>query len=412
MNIKNDYCRLCSSKSLLKILDMPIIQPVDNFRYKHDIKINYSSFSMDLYMCNFCGHAQLLDIVDPEILFGNYIYTSSSSPDLDSHFTKYSEWLNTNYPASKYRKILDIGSNDGLFLSKLIKYEYSITGIDASKDIAILANNNNIPTIVNFFDENEASNIKLKLGTFNIITANNVFSHSNNLLSFIKGIEDLLDDNGLFIFEVFYLLNLVNDHVIDYIYHEHLAHHSLIPLINFFNSNNLKLINYLKINVKGGSIRCVAAKKNSLHEINSTINIGVEEELNAKIYEIETYKNIQSYFNKLSIDVIEIIKTYKDNNFIICSYGASATSIVLNNILSIDQYINFIVDDNVIRQGRLSPTNKVPVISPDKFDDVFDKFLCIISAWRFANIIIDKNKLKKAKITYLLPLPQLKIIET
>jgi SAM-dependent methyltransferase len=409
--MKNNYCRLCNSKDLQLVLEMPNIPPVDNFRYFNDEKLNYPSFPMDLYICKSCGHAQLLDIVDPDILFGNYIYTSSSSPDLDKHFTKYAEWLNSNFPPMSFNKVLDIGSNDGLFLSKVKSYGYVINGIDASSEIANIANDNNIPTLVSYFNKQESINIYKSFGKFNIITANNVYSHSNDLIDFTEGIINLLDDNGIFIFEVSYLLNLVNDKVIDYIYHEHLAHHSLLPLSKFLDSLELKLIDYHKINVKGGSIRCIAAHKNSSHSISLNIKKGIEDEIKSNIYSLETYSNIQDYFRNLSLNIIDLIKYYKTEKYIICSYGASATSIVLNSILKIDDFLEFIIDDNVSRQGRLSPTNKVPIISSEKLDDTFDKFLCIISAWRFSEIIFNKNKNRKGNVKFLVPLPHLQIIE-
>ena len=109
-------CRLCNSKSLNLILEMPSSQPVDNFRPIFSKKLNLEFFNMDLYQCIKCGHAQLLNVVAPEVLYGNYIYESSSSPDLKEHFSNYTDFLFYKNYIKKNDKILDVGCNDGLFL--------------------------------------------------------------------------------------------------------------------------------------------------------------------------------------------------------------------------------------------------------------------------------------------------------
>ena len=107
--------RLCNSKSITKVLDIPSSQPVDGFREQSHQYLSLPRFGMDLYICNECGHHQLLDVIDPDILYGSYIYTSSSSPDLEVHFSNYASYLNSLSLISKNISILDIGCNDGLF---------------------------------------------------------------------------------------------------------------------------------------------------------------------------------------------------------------------------------------------------------------------------------------------------------
>jgi SAM-dependent methyltransferase len=408
--MQNHNCRLCDSTEVDMVLKMPELTPVDNFRYYHDPLKNLPAFSMDLYLCKFCGHAQLLNVVDPNILFSNYIYTSSSSPDLEKHFEDYSIWLSIKYSSKQFNKVLDIGSNDGLFLSKLKKYDYSVLGVDASKQITEISNKKGILSYHSFFNFDSSEIIKVKFGTFDIITANNVFSHTNNLKDFTIGIRNILNPNGLFIFEVSYLLNLITDKVIDYIYHEHLAHHSLLPLKKFFDSINLKMIDYQKIAVKGGSIRCVVAHKDSEHIISDNITTGIKEEFDFDIYNINKFHELQLYFNTLKIKINSIIEHYVSINYIICAYGASATSVVLNKILDIEKNINFIIDDNPVRQGRLSPGSLIPIISSEKFNDNQNNFLCIISAWRFSDLILQRNTNINDNITFLIPHPTIKII--
>ena len=125
---KRSNCRLCGSKDLIKVL-AGSSQPVDNYRKPLDESLSLPQYPYDLYLCNDCKHVQVLDVVDPSILYENYIYTSSSSTDLEEHFEGYANWLIQYKYANKGSKVLDIGANDGLFLSKLFKLGICCTGM-------------------------------------------------------------------------------------------------------------------------------------------------------------------------------------------------------------------------------------------------------------------------------------------
>lgn len=251
---RRQSCRLCESVHVDLIYKMPLCPPVDNYRLPGEPEISLPNFPMDLYMCRACGHAQLLDVVDPSILYGNYIYTSSSSTDLDGHFTDYARRVIEYFQLQASSKVLDVGSNDGLLLSKFKSLGMDVLGVDPSSYVASRAAERGIKTVVAFFNkisvatllENEVSH------GFDLITANNVFSHADNLREFAECVCKALADNGAFVFEVSYLKDLVDNLVIDYVYHEHLCHHSIKPLKQFLATCGLKLIDVERIATKGG----------------------------------------------------------------------------------------------------------------------------------------------------------------
>jgi SAM-dependent methyltransferase len=408
---KRDNCRLCGSSQVEMIYPMPTCPPVDNYRFEGEPEIELPAFPMDMYMCIDCGHAQLLDVVDPQILFGNYIYTSSSSPDLDKHFSEYAKQLVSFAALSKDSFGIDIGSNDGLFLSKLQAFGLKVLGIDASETVANEATKNNIKTIVSFLNEDVVNSIKIEFGLADIVTANNVFSHSDDLIGFAKCAKSLLADEGLFVFEVSYLKDLVQFKVVDYIYHEHLAHHSVKPLKQFMTSIGMKLINVEHVATKGGSIRCYAALENAKWPVSDIVNKFIISEEEVGLYKKETYIQLKQELDNIGQDVVNYLKPFTDNKQLIASYGASATATVLNEMFQINQYISFIVDDNPARQGRLSPYHKIPVRSKD-FLVKETPVVTFISSWRFADMIIKNNQayLDKGGI-FLVPLPEFKVIK-
>jgi len=404
-------CRLCNSQNVSIIYPFPQCPPVDNFRFTHEPEVNYPAFPMDLYQCSDCGHAQLLDVVAPDILFGNYIYTSSSSPDLNRHFEQYANKMINTVSLSVSDLIVDIGSNDGLFLSKFKKRGLHVLGIDASEYASNVAiRENEIPTVNAFFSKEIAETVIKDYGRASLITANNVFSHSDDLRSFAEAVKLLLASEGLFVFEVSYLLDLVEKRVVDYVYHEHLAHHSVKSLDLFFKSLGMRLVDVERIATKGGSIRCYTAHGSSRRARAPIIDKLIQQEVQAGLYNKETYRRLKIDIDALAKQTHDYLQDNKAKGLSAASYGASATATVLTHMFDINQYFSFIVDDNPLRQGRVSPGHQI-LVKPRTELLVAMPDVVVISAWRFADMIIAANQsyLKQGG-KFIIPMPQFQII--
>jgi SAM-dependent methyltransferase len=389
---------------------MPACPPVDNYRFADEPEINLPAFPMDLYMCEACGHAQLLDVVDPEILFGNYIYTSSSSPDLDAHFTAYADKMVTYAKLGPDSLVIDIGSNDGLLLSKFKAKDVRVQGIDASEAVGKQAVAKGIPTIISFLTPAAVKQVKDTAGLADVVCANNVFSHSDDLRGFAECARDMLKPQGFFVFEVSYLKDLVDNKVIDYVYHEHLAHHSIQPLKLFFDSLGMRLFDVERVATKGGSIRCYAALKASDWQAQPIVEQMIADEKAMGLYTHKVYDDLKTEIDAIGAKTRALLQAETAKGGKAASYGASATTTVLNAMFDIDKYFSLIVDDNPSRQGRLSPGHKIPVKS--KADFMAEKpTVTFIAAWRFADMIIARNKAYlDAGGTFIVPLPTFRTV--
>ena len=402
-------CRLCGSVRVDKVLNLPACPPVDNFRYANDPDRNLPGLPMDLYICSDCGHAQLLDVVDPNILFGNYIYTSTSSPDLDLHFSNYCIRVNNRISPAADRLVLDIGSNDGLLLSKFRKLGWRVQGVDPAAKVALHAVDAGIPTLVSFLNENAVAKLLASCGPADLVTANNVFSHADDLRGFAICVKKLLKSQGIFVFEVSYLLDLIQGKVFDYIYHEHLAHHSVKPLFTFFKSIGMRLFDVERVPTKGGSIRGFACLQDAHWKTNGVIETLISQEDQAKLYEMSTYTQLQEFISELGGKTNEVIDGFSESGSV-AAYGASATSTVLTHWLGIAEKLSFVIDDNPERQGRLCPGTGCPVLPRQCLLDKVPA-LTFISSWRFSDQIINKNSdyLSRGGV-FLVPLPEFRIV--
>jgi 2-polyprenyl-3-methyl-5-hydroxy-6-metoxy-1,4-benzoquinol methylase len=393
LKIKRSNCRLCSSKNVKLILKMPLSQPVDNYLNYTNMDILLPKFKMDLYQCKNCGHAQLLDVVNPDILYGNYVYKSSSSPDLFNHFKNYSEFLKDYGYITSNTKVLDIGSNDGLFLNFCKKIGAKTFGIDPAAEVSKIAKKNKHKILLDYLNLKSLKKIKKNLSkNFDLITANNVFSHSDDLQSTLNCISNLLNKNGVYIFEVSYLLDTLNNRVIDYIYHEHLSYHSVKPLRLFLKKKNFFIYDIIKVPTKGGSIRVVSGKDKKRENID-LITSFESAEISSGIYERELYKKIQREINLSGELLISWIKKTKKINPKIkfFAYGACATGTVLSSMLGIDKFLNGYIDDNPDKENLLSPNSFLPVLNLKSLKHIKNKII-IILAWRFKDIIFKKIK--------------------
>ena len=404
---KRNTCRLCNSEKVKLKLKMPKSQPVDNFRTYDDEQILLPSFKMDLYQCSACGHAQLLDVVSPQILYGNYVYKSSTSPDLKRHFENYSKFLFEYGYLRRNEKVLDIGSNDGLFLDILKRKGAKTYGIDPAIDVVKISKKKGHKVICKFLNPISTEEIKKKFSNkFNLITANNVFSHSDDLQLSLKCISQLLGSDGSYVFEVSYLLDTINSRVIDYIYHEHLSYHSIKALVPFLKKENLYIYDVIKVPTKGGSIRVICGKKKE-KENKILIHSMISAENSIGLYGDKLYyqiKNEISYSKKYLSKWFDKIKK-KNKKIIFLGYGACATGTVLSSLLDIDKHLSGLVEDNKDKYNKLSPNSFLPVFNLKKIDKKINIYF-IILAWRFKDQIIKnikKNYSQKAKIICIQP---------
>lgn len=365
---------------------------------------------MDLYQCEDCGYLQLLDIVSPKLLFGDYIYLSSSSPDLNEHFENYSNFMQEYFKRDGVRKrfFVDVGCNDGLFLSKIARFGHQVLGVDASEYCAKVSNQNGVSCVQGFFEPTLAERLLKQHGCADVIFANNVFSHSDNLTDILNGVKTLLSDTGVFVFEVSYALDTVVERVFDYIYHEHIGYHSLKPLIQFLNTNGFEIDDVVRVNTKGGSIR-VLAKKIAPNQViypeikSQAVRELLELEERSGLYSADLYKELEVFIGNRRTLINGHISEALAAGKTLCVYGASATSIVLMRALDLEGRVAFIVDDNSLRQGRLAPVNDIPVVSRSALGSG-EEFLCVVLAWRFWDRIVRQTNMNETNVTFLLPM--------
>lgn len=409
--IRRKTCRLCRSTNLELVLPLTPTPPANAFITAADLKKNEERFPLDVFFCGDCAHVQLLDVVDPSILFKNYVYVSGTSPVFVNHFKSYAAAMIQKFKLDKEAFIIEIGSNDGTLLRFFKEAGMGVLGIDPAEAIARAATKNGIETLPAFFTSKLADTIKAQDGHADLIVANNVFAHADDLHDIVKGIRNLLKPQGVFVFEVSYLVDVYEKTLFDTIYHEHVCYHSVKPLRDFFKANGMELIATQSVDTHGGSLRAMVQLAGGPHPVEPSVAEFIAREEKLGLDKAETLKGFSAKINKLRDELKALLKKLKGEGKRIAAFGAPAKATTLMLHFGIGpEFVDFIVDDSPLKQGLYSPAFHIPVVPSTEIYNRKPDYLVIL-AWNFAEPIMGKHtKFREDGGHFIIPVPTVQVV--
>jgi len=378
-------CRSCGNNNLKRVVSLGYQPLANNLLNKKKEKCEL--YPLEVNYCPKCHNCQLSVAVDPRKMFSNYLYTSSTSSSFRNHFVEASKnYIRLLKLKPKKSYIIDIGSNDGVALKPFKDLGFNkILGIEPAKNLAKLANKNQIKTFNGFLENKNLKKIK---GNADLILASNVFAHSDKLKEMAQCMLQLLSKKGTIVIEVQYLLNTLQDLTFDNIYHEHYNYWSLTSLVNFFKQFNSTIYKAEKINTHGGSIR-IYIKKTKKIKIESSVKTLLKEEEVFGIKEFKTYQVFGEKINKLKENVVKNINKLKEKNKKIIGFGAPAKATTALNFFGISNQIDLIIEDNKLKHNKFIPGVCIPI--RDKKAVKEKNALILVLAWNFYKDIKKNN---------------------
>jgi len=316
-------------------------------------------------MCRDCNHVQLLDVVDPRHLFEEYVYVSGTSPVFVDHFRRYASDSAQLLNIKPGDLVVDIGSNDGTLLRFFQAIGCRVLGVDPAKAIAQAASESGVETIAEFFTPDLAREIRSSRGAARLITANNVFAHAEDLRGMLDGVRALLAADGVFAFEVSYLVDVYEKTLFDTIYHEHLSYHCVGPLEKFFAANAMELVDVVRVPSHGGSLRGFAQRVNGARPVQSSVQDLVQVESQLMLDHPATFKSFAARIDRLKEDLRALLSRLKGEGARVAGFGAPAKATTLLHHFQLGgEFLDFIVDDSRLKQGLFTPGHHIPVLSP------------------------------------------------
>jgi 2-polyprenyl-3-methyl-5-hydroxy-6-metoxy-1,4-benzoquinol methylase len=390
-------CLCCNKGKLNEIINLGLHSFADRFVPKKKLNIIDPKYPLILDMCNNCKFIQSRVVTNPKnrYLEMDYSYTSSNSNYSRNHWIEFADSLEKKI-SLKNKKIIEIGSNDG-FLSQLLKKKGAeVLGVDAS-EFMVKISKKKINTIQSIFNYQQSKKIKKLFGKADIIIANNVFNHSDKPLDFLSGVYNLLKENSIFIFEQPNFTVGVLSLKFDQIYHEHVSYFTARNIKSILDYSNLKILSLSKNKYHGGSLRTVAAKKNSsLKEFK--IDKFINYENKKSIYKLEFYKKMIKKINYKKKFLLSTLINLSTKGYVIAGVGAGAKSNTFLTFYGLDyKIIKFLTDSSLFKKNKYTPVTRI-IIKDDKELIKYKKIACIILSWNISNLVINKIKKLNKKI--------------
>ncbi|WP_010606324.1 class I SAM-dependent methyltransferase [Pseudoalteromonas maricaloris] len=382
-----DNCRLCLSKDVQVAIPFKPTPLAEKYA-QNKTDASAPALPVDLYICNECGHVQILDVVDPEYLWADYTYHSGQTQGIIDHFKDVSELILDKYGPLPQPFVLDVGSNDGTFLKCFKEKGFKVLGIDPASDIAALATHNGIETIADLMTAENGQKIVAQHGQASLVTAFNVFAHADEMRDLLKGIATTLAADGLFVFEVSYLKDIIDKMLIGTIFHEHLCNHSLKPMINFLAAEGLEVVHVEHVSIQGGSIIGFAQHKSGPRPTQPSVAEMVKQEDACDLHSMTTMNAFVARFDSMKEQAKALIAQHQPG--IIAAYGAARSGPMLLTQYDIGADITEIYDDHSLKVGRYTPGDSILVEPTAKLMDTMPK-LTVILAWIHAKAIVRKH---------------------
>lgn len=407
-------CRMCESANLEKVMALTPTPPGNNFLSQHELDLPEPAYPLDLYFCRECNHVQLGHVVDPKILYQkDYFYVSGTSSKFVEHLRDYADDMVRRFELKAGALVVDIGANDGTCLRSFRQAGITrVLGVDPATKIARRATESGIETVGDFFSHDLAVELREKHGSAKFITSHNACAHIDHLDDVVQGVRHWLADDGLFVLEVGYLLDVYENVWFDTIYHEHLDFHTVAPFKKLFTRTGMEMIGVQRVSPQGGSIRVMAQKAGGPRMADGSVEALIELEQAKGLNKPETFVQFGLRINEVGTRLRSLIQSLKERGNTIAGYGAAtkSTTLLAHFGLGKDD-LAFIVDDNPLKHGLFSPAAHIPVLAVAELHHRRPDYLLIL-AWNFAEAIMANNQWYEDQGgKFIVPMPVPRIFE-
>lgn len=408
-------CRLCHSdrqELVVPMAGMPIGTP--NFQVPNasaDDPVFRTAVPLELYLCRECGHLQILHVGNPEIQYRHYVYTTSLSLGLREHFAGYANDVIKRYSVAPDSLIVELGSNDGSLLGFFRERGMRVVGVDPAVDIARRATERGIETIADFFTDKVGDQIRQTRGAASVVIANNMIANVDNLDPLITGVRNVLADDGLFIFETQYGVDVTEKNLLDTVYHEHLSYFNIKPLAHFFKRFGMDVIDVQHIETKGGSIR-VTAQRSGRSKPSPEVARFIAEEDRLGVDQPAYYAAYLRRIAAIRDELVAIADACRARGQAVAGYGVSVGTTTLLPQFGLENRIDFLVDDDPNKGTVMAgPGYDIPILPPTALYER-KPAVVVVFAWRYVDPIRAKHARYFAEGgKFIVPLPSIAYVD-
>ena len=406
-------CRLCGSTRLVcsvKLTDVPIVSPnVGTESGKSGERLTRVVAPLSNYLCEDCGLIQLVHIVDPALLYRNYLYRTAVSLGLADHFRRLSETVIARAELKPNDLVVEFGSNDGTLLSFFRNAGQRVQGIDPAEQIAAEATARGIPTRADFFGPAVAQEIREQSGAARAVISNNAMANIDDLTAILAGVKAVMAPDGVFVFETQYALDVYEKTLLDVIYHEHISIFAVQPVVRAFVQHGLTVFDAEPIPTKGGSIRFWVQHAGGPKPVAARVQELIELEQRKGLYDLAYYRRFSDKIACIKADLHALIAEARATSRPVAAYGTSVGCAALIHQFELEDKLDLLFDDTPFKARLDGPGYDLPVYTAEGVSQ-HDPALIVILAWRYADPIIAKHAayLQRGG-RFVIPLPDISV---
>lgn len=403
-------CRSCGSTNAAPILDLGQQPLANNLLTPADLAKPEPKFPLRLAVCKSCWMLQITDLVPPVELFSEYLYFSSFSDLMLRHSREACDDYLKEFGLNGESLVVEVASNDGYLLQNFVKAKVPCLGIEPAANIAKVAREKGIETLVEFFGKKIASDLAAKNRQADLILGNNVFAHAPDTNDFVAGLKTLLKPNGRIALEFPYGADFIEHTEFDTIYHEHVFYFTLTALKPLFERHGLTIFRVQRLPIHGGSLRLFAGHTGA-HAVENSATDLLAEETRKGVNSLAYYEGFANQVRTLKDDLVALLAKLKNEGKSIAAYGASAKGSTLLNYYGVGAAtLDFVADRSTYKQGRLTPGTHIPIVPPEELLKRKPDYTLLLT-WNFADEILAQQKAyRDAGGKFIVPIPKVKVV--
>lgn len=403
-------CRMCGFDKLSKYLDLGRTPLANSYLKKEELLQPEFKEELAIQLCLECGLSQLTRVVNPDLMFKNYLYVSSTTQTFQDHCVELANSTVKISSAKENDLVLDIASNDGCLLNKFRDIGMKALGIDPAENLADEANKNGIRTLCAYWSEALAKDVVHRFGMPRIITATNVFAHVDDVHEFVEAVKICLAPKGIFVIEFPYLMDFIRKNEFDTAYHEHLSYIGIKPVSTLMEKHGMHVFNVQYFgDLHGGTVRVFVCRTGD-YEINQSVPAYIQNEDTSGIKSPALYNSFAQRINQNKSSLRKMIYDLRANGKTIWAYGASAKGNTLMNFFELtSENVPIVIDDNPKKWGYYTPGSRMKIVGIEELNKSKVDYLLLL-AWNFQTEIVKRCQEKQYNGDFILPVPEATII--
>lgn len=410
--MKKSVCRFCDSQLEITFLDLGMSPLANSNLTESQLNAVEMFFPLHVYVCKACLLVQLEECSSPDKIFSDYDYFSSFSDSWLRHAQQFSEQVINRFDLNASSQVIEIASNDGYLLKNFREQGIPVLGIEPARNVADVAREKGVSTIVEFFGEKLAHDLTGKGTQADLLIGNNVLAHVPALNDFVRGLKVLLKPNGVITLEFPHLMRLMADTQFDTIYHEHFSYFSFCTVQKIFAKHGLQVFDVEELPTHGGSLRIYCR-----HEEDSTKSIQAHVAELQHREEQEGFGRLEHYLSfagrviYVKRQLLLFLISAKEAGKTIAGYGAPAKGNTLLNYCGVrTDFLDFTVDRSPHKQGKFLPGTHIPILSPDTIKLHKPDYLLILP-WNIKDEVVEQMAhIREWGGQFVVPIPQLEIL--